>query len=234
MARPSTIPSRKPPRQARAQVTVNAILESTVRILEQDGLEAATTTRIATVAGVSVGTLYQYFSHRDAILDALQEREFSRALEMMGGVLSHDNLTLAPRETVTAVVRGLAKLYSESPALHRVLTVEGLRVMKSDQVEAFDIRVIAIIRHFLNASRTAIRRPNVEAAAFVIFQAVRAVMLGQLLERPVGLDAETLTNEVVDLIMRYLVEDAVIEPAPVAAAKVTRKAAKKTAKKKPS
>ncbi|AKU98054.1 Transcriptional regulator, TetR family [Labilithrix luteola] len=197
-------------------------------------MEAATTTRIATVAGVSVGTLYQYFSHRDAILDALQEREFSRALEMMGGVLSHDNLTLAPRETVTAVVRGLAKLYSESPALHRVLTVEGLRVMKSDQVEAFDIRVIAIIRHFLNASRTAIRRPNVEAAAFVIFQAVRAVMLGQLLERPVGLDAETLTNEVVDLIMRYLVEDAVIEPAPVAAAKVTRKAAKKTAKKKPS
>ena len=65
-----SLPSpRKKPRQARAQATVDAILEGTIRILEQEGLDAATTTRIAEVAGVSVGTLYQYFSHRDAILD---------------------------------------------------------------------------------------------------------------------------------------------------------------------
>ena len=59
--------SRKEPRQARSQVTVTAILEATIRILEREGMDAATTTRIAEVAGVSVGTLYQYFAHRDAI-----------------------------------------------------------------------------------------------------------------------------------------------------------------------
>jgi AcrR family transcriptional regulator len=115
--------ARKRPRQARAQATVNAILEATVQILDREGLEAATTTRIAEVAGVSIGSLYQYFSHRDAILNALQDREFERALMLMQELLGDGNLARTPRETVTAVVRGLARLYAISPGLHRVLAM---------------------------------------------------------------------------------------------------------------
>jgi AcrR family transcriptional regulator len=70
--------ARKGPKQQRSKVTVSAILDATVRVLEQEGSDAATTSRIAEVAGVSVGTLYQYFANRDAILDALQDREFCR------------------------------------------------------------------------------------------------------------------------------------------------------------
>ena len=198
---------RKAPRQARAQVTVTAILEAATRIFEEDGMDAATTTRIAEVAGVSVGTLYQYFADRDAILDALQDREFERALALMGTVLSNENLTRSPRETINAVVRGLGALYASSPALHRVLVIEGLRVTEPARVEAFDLRVVAIIRHFLVATGARVRRGNVEAAAFVAFQAVRAVMLACLLERPPGLDESTLRGELVDLVMRYLVDD---------------------------
>ncbi|HLK39689.1 MAG TPA: TetR/AcrR family transcriptional regulator [Polyangiaceae bacterium] len=197
--------TRKKPRQARAQATVNAILEATVQVLEREGLEAATTTRIAEVAGVSIGTLYQYYSHRDAIIDALQEREFERALALVQSVLSDGNLERAPRETVVAVVRGLAGLYASCPGLHRVLTVEGLRASKADRVHAFDARVIAIIRHFLSATRVPVRRKNVEGAAFVAFQAVRATMLASLLERPPGLDEAHLVDELADLVLRYLV-----------------------------
>jgi AcrR family transcriptional regulator len=206
--------SRKAPRQARAQATVTAILEATIRILEREGIEAATTTRVAEVAGVSVGTLYQYFAHRDAILDALQDREFERALALMGEVLSSDNLLKKPRETVTAVVHGLGELYASCPALHRVLVIEGLRVVEPERVEAFDLRVVAIIRHFLVATGASVRRVNVEAAAFVIFQAVRAVMLACLLERPPGLDEKVLHDELVDLVLRYLVEDVAAVPPP--------------------
>src|SRR4051794_26717233 len=106
---------RKRPRQARAQATVEAILEATVQILDREGLEAATTTRIAEVAGVSIGSLYQYFSHRDAILNALQDREFARALTLMQEILGQGNLDQTPRATVTAVVRGLARLYRVAP-----------------------------------------------------------------------------------------------------------------------
>jgi AcrR family transcriptional regulator len=197
--------ARKQPRQARSQATVNAVLEATVQVLERDGVDAATTTRIAEVAGVSIGTLYQYFSHRDAIFNALQDREFERALILVEGILSSGNLERSPRETVTAVVRGLAATYAACPGLHRMLAIEGLRVAKAERVYAFDLRVIGIIRHFLSATRAPVRRKNLDAAAFVAYQSVRATMLASLLERPPGLGHEELITEVADLVMRYLV-----------------------------
>lgn len=196
---------RKEPRQARAQATVGAILEATEQILDRDGLEAATMAHIAEVAGVSVGSIYQYFSHRDAILNALQDREFGRALTLVQELLADGNLAQTPEQTVTAVVRGLAQLYRACPGLHRVLTIEGLRVAQADRVHAFDLRVIEIVRHFLQASSAPMRPKNLDAAAFVVVQAVRATMLACLLERPPGLDEPSLIQEVVDLVLCYLV-----------------------------
>jgi AcrR family transcriptional regulator len=205
MPKPATKTVRKLPRQARAQASVNAVLEATVQVLEREGVDAATTTRIAEVAGVSIGTLYQYFSHRDAIFNALQDREFERALALLEGILSSGNLEQSPREIVTAVVKGLAATYAACPGLHRMLAIEGLRVAKAERVYAFDLRVIGIIRHFLSASSAPIRRRNVDAAAFVAYQSVRATMLASLLERPPGLGQEELISEVADLVLRYLV-----------------------------
>jgi AcrR family transcriptional regulator len=214
-----TTTSQKKPRQARAQVTRSAILEATVRILERESLDAATTTRIAEVAGVSVGSLYHYFPHRDAILDALQDREFERALMHMEGVLSRDNLRLEPRHTVELVVRGLADLYAASPALHRVLAIEGLRLTTPERVQAFDLRVIAVIRQFLAARSDQLRITDFDTAAFVAYQSVRATMLASLIERPLPLDGprglggarglgqEALITQLVELVTRYLVRD---------------------------
>ena len=201
--------ARKKPRQARSQATVNAVLEAAVQVLEREGVDAATTTRIAEVAGVSIGTLYQYFSHRDAIFDALQDREFERALVLMQSVLSDGNLARSPGDTVRAVVKGLAELYASCPGLHRLLAIEGLRVTKAERVYAFDVRVVGIIRHFLAAltsNGAPIRRKNVDAAAFVAFQSVRATMLASLLERPPGLGEAELIEEIADLVLRYLVD----------------------------
>jgi AcrR family transcriptional regulator len=199
--------SRKEPKQARAQATVHAILEATELILNREGSDSASTTRIAETAGVSVGSLYQYFADRDAILNALQEREFERAVGMMQVILAEGNLARTPRETVTAVVRGLAQLYSGSPGLHRVLAIEGLRVAAAERVHAFDLRVVGIIAAFLAATDAPLRKTNVNAAAFVAFQSVRATMLATLLERPAEMSEEDLTSEIVDLILRYLVHD---------------------------
>jgi len=195
---------RKQPQQARAQETVRAILEATVQILDREGLDAATTTRIAEVAGVSIGSLYQYFSHRDAILSALQDREFERTLAFIQKVLADGNLDEEPLETVRAVLRGLADLYTVSPGLHRVLAIEGLRVAKAEKVHGFDLRVIQVVRHFLAATKAPILRRNVDAAAFLVYQTVRATMLAYLLERPPGLDFESLIEELTNLIAGYL------------------------------
>jgi hypothetical protein len=126
-------------------------------------------------------------------------------------LLGDQNLAKSPEQVVTAVVRGLAQLYRSCPGLHRVLTMEGLRVTKADRVQAFDRRVIEIVRHFLLATSAPIRPKDVEAAAFVVVQAVRATMLACLLERPPGLDEEKLIQEVVDLVLCYLVRPAPLD-----------------------
>jgi AcrR family transcriptional regulator len=65
---------RKPPNQARARATVNAILDATARILAEEGFEAVNTNRVAEVAGVSVGSLYQYFPNKGSLVGAVAVR----------------------------------------------------------------------------------------------------------------------------------------------------------------
>jgi AcrR family transcriptional regulator len=199
-------PARKQPQQARSRATVTAVLDAMTRILDREGPDAATTTRVAEVAGISIGTLYQYFSHRDAILDALQDREFERAVELMQRVLATGAKGLG-RDVAREVIQGLLSLYAAAPGLHRVLALEGLRVTPTERVRAFDMRVVGVIRNFLAMSNLPIRRPNIDAAAFVVFQSVRASMLARMLEAPPGLDDETLTEELTDMIFNYLVDE---------------------------
>src|SRR5450755_4512123 len=168
--------ARKGPKQQRAKATLEAILDGMIRVLEQEGSDAASTSRVAEVAGVSVGTLYQYFANRDALLDALQDREFERATEMMQRVLA-SGAYASDREAARAVIEGLLELHSAAPALHRLLVVEGLRVTPTERVQAFDMRIITAIRSFLGLANVSIRRKNLDAAAFVVYQAVRATML---------------------------------------------------------
>ena len=198
------VTARKPPQQLRSRVTVEAILDGAIRVLEQEGSLALTTTRIAQVAGVSVGTLYQYFPHRKSILDALQEREFQRTLVVMQEVMLERAIE-STDELARAVIRGLFKLYGAAPELHRVLVVEGLSGEAPEQVKAFDLRMVTLVRSVLAGARFTCRRKNVDAAAFIAYQSVRASMMAHLLEAPAGMDEATLTDELADLLHRYLV-----------------------------
>jgi AcrR family transcriptional regulator len=173
--------------------------------MDREGPDAATTTRIAEVAGVSVGTLYQYFGNRDSILDALQDREFERATEFMLNVLADSGSGGSPEQIARRVIEGLLALYAACPALHRLLVVEGLRVTTTDRVQAFDLRMVGTIRSFLSHAGLPIRRQNHDVAAFVVYNSVRATMLARLLHSPPGLDDAALVEEVTDLVVSYLI-----------------------------
>src|ERR1700727_158166 len=74
---------RKAAKQARAQATVDAIVEAAAQVFESLGYAAATTNRIAERAGVSIGSLYQYFPNKDAILVALARRHLAEGMVVM-------------------------------------------------------------------------------------------------------------------------------------------------------
>jgi AcrR family transcriptional regulator len=82
-----SISSRKQPQQARSTDLVAAILEAAIQVLAKEGAQRFTTARVAERAGVSVGSLYQYFPNKAAILFRLQSDEWRQTTEMLRGIL---------------------------------------------------------------------------------------------------------------------------------------------------
>src|SRR5579872_5825813 len=87
------------PRQQRAQHKVELILEAAIRLLDKGGLAALTTNAVAETAGVSIGTLYQYFPNKEAILETLADREMAALAKRVLAVLQ-DRSVLSPRDRI--------------------------------------------------------------------------------------------------------------------------------------
>src|SRR5260221_6509172 len=100
-ARTRTAP-RKQPRQGRSQATVEAILTATSRILVKEGFDRASTNRIAEQAGVSIGSLYQYFPSKEALVVALMQRHIDEISKLIGAAVTR--LIGAP---IAVAVRGV-------------------------------------------------------------------------------------------------------------------------------
>src|SRR5271156_6710148 len=100
--RRASISLRKQPKQARSTELVATILEAAAQVLAKEGAQRFTTARVAEKAGVSVGSLYQYFPNKTAILFRLQSDEWRQTSELLGAILEDDHRP--PLERLRALV----------------------------------------------------------------------------------------------------------------------------------
>lgn len=128
---------RKSASQARSRVTVNALIEATARILVREGFDKASTNRIAEVAGVSVGSLYQYFPSKEALVAALIDRHNQEVMRAVQGELA-EAVNLPMEQAVRKLVAVAVKAHSIDPKLHRVLAEQIPRVVRREKVETFN------------------------------------------------------------------------------------------------
>src|SRR5450432_2058576 len=118
--------SRKKPKQERSQAMVESILEAAARVFGKEGYARATTNRIAIAAGVSVGSLYQYFPSKDPIAVELLRRYRESLVALVSERLAR--VEHAPfAEVVGELLSMLLKHQAINPALHRVLIEQVLR-----------------------------------------------------------------------------------------------------------
>jgi AcrR family transcriptional regulator len=101
------ISSRKQPRQARSTDLVAAILDAAVQVLAKEGAQRFTTARVAEKAGVSVGSLYQYFPNKAAILFRLQSDEWRRTSDLLSGIL--EDVRERPLDRLRALVHAFLR-----------------------------------------------------------------------------------------------------------------------------
>jgi AcrR family transcriptional regulator len=139
--RKNTLKARKKPGQARSQETVEVILEASARILESDGLRGFNTNAIAAKAGVSVGSLYQYFPNKDSIVLALIG-SFEKAFQDTVVKALQDGKGKRLESRLRLVVRALVSAHYYRPRLNRVLESEEERLGSEADDSAFHANLL--------------------------------------------------------------------------------------------
>jgi AcrR family transcriptional regulator len=156
--------ARKMPRQDRSRALVDAIIEAATQILVQQGRDALTTNAVALRAGVSVGSLYQYFPNRQAILAAVAIDHLDSVHHCVENVELRDAYSLA--EATKRIVAGLFRAHRINPALHLALARE---------IEAGEL------------SSSLCSRPDAKVAVIALFGSVAPVARDKILCRDINL-----------------------------------------------
>src|SRR4249920_2500037 len=141
---------RKSAVQERSRVTVHALLEATARILVREGFDKASTNRIAEVAGTSVGSPYQYFPSKEALVAAVIERPQHQIMQTVRGELA-EVLAQPLEKAVRKLVAVSVKAHRVDPKLHRVLAEQIPRVGAFEKLEAFNRENFTLFRTFLES-----------------------------------------------------------------------------------
>lgn len=208
MAMPAGIPTtpRKSASQKRSRLTVDALVEATARILVTEGFDHASTNKIARLAGVGIGSLYQYFPNKEALVGAVVDRHSEATLQIVRAALA--KVALRPvDEAIAALVRVGIDAHRVNPKLHRVLTEQVPRVGRLDSVQAIGRESYALVRAYLEAHRDELAVTDPGLAAFVCVTTVEALTHTAVVDRPDAIsdvEAERFIDEVTLLVVRYL------------------------------
>jgi AcrR family transcriptional regulator len=193
---------RKEPRQARSRATVEMIVQAGARILGDEGWAGFTTNKVADLAGVSIGSLYQYFPDKRSLVDAIRHRHLDDCLAVMQ---KSQTAGLSPVQFVASLVRGMIAAHSIYPRLHRVLLDEA---PSSDDYRnpnsKFEVEYLAYYAAAVSTYRK--RRPNMadQTAALVISDAIDGVIHNAARRGALGDPA--IQNELIRLVSLYLAD----------------------------
>ena len=196
---------RKRPVQQRSRSTVDVVLEAAAQVLERDGYAATTTDLIAERAGVSIGTLYQYFPNKDAILLALTQQH-ARAAQRVLEPLLRELVDSTPSldSWLPRFVRASVELNGRRPRLHQILFEETPFPPETmEAMYASGDLIIEVIESYL-ARAPGVTVSNPRLAAYLMFRTVGAVIHAGVVRRPAECSMDTCGEELITLLQGYL------------------------------
>lgn len=199
---------RKQPLQDRSRETVQVILRAAAQVFASSGY-AASTNHIAERAGVSIGSLYEYFPNKDALLVALMEAHIREGEAILTAAALEVSTNAADvREVVRLFAHAMVTLHARERALHRVLFEETPLPRRIRRLLAdLEKQVIASVEAFLRAHPNVTKR-NPALAAAVIVHAVEGVTHKLVVHGERDSDIEPYVEEIVALVTAYLAADA--------------------------
>ncbi|OUS29388.1 hypothetical protein A9Q99_09830 [Gammaproteobacteria bacterium 45_16_T64] len=181
---------RKKPKQARSIVTVDAILEAAAHILRNEGIEGLNTNKVAAIAGVSIGSLYQYFPNKGSLIAALIELHVEEELTELGAVIEQHNFLLTP-ELIESVISQFIDIHLRdlqyTRLLHEQVTYAESRQCLRDATQTLEVllaNMMVVIKNGTWGLDKATRK------AFIVVNAIDSIV-----QRSIGDDREVINRE---------------------------------------
>jgi AcrR family transcriptional regulator len=194
------IRQRKRPLQQRSQATVDAVLEATLQVLKRDGAQALTTTAVAARAGVSVGTLYQYFPDKDSLVMALKVQYFQALVTTLRAAarsVEGQPLEQALPEIIGALLSFKRERLDLSLALREPMMAMGGEAIVREATR----QLVSAMARVLAAARPALRDPTLRAQ--IMNSAIEGVLSAVIFQAPRQLGTPQLAEELNRLALSY-------------------------------
>ena len=193
---------RRQPRQRRAQQTVEVVLDAVVEVLKRDGVTAVTTNRIAEVAGVSIGSVYQYFPDKRAIFMALHARHVDQIGRLVESTLvRHASSSL--ETSIRAVVEAMVDAHTTDPELYELLHAEVPH--RAGGARNFEGRLRGALRLAVASRADELKSPrDIERVLFVLTHMVESLSHAAAIRRPPRLSLVAAKEEAVRAVLAYL------------------------------
>lgn len=187
-----------------------SLIEAAARVFDERGYGGTTMARIAEVAGVSVGSIYQYFPDKRSLVTALHERHLEDTLRIVDGARAHA-AGLCLENSVRHVVRSLLQMHLAQPRLQRMLHDEhpALQYRKADSLKG---RAVVESTLRLVQAHAEVRQPNLVLAAQVLARTVEELVHAAVLNPPSAATHEQVEQSIVDVAVGYLLRGARGEP----------------------
>jgi AcrR family transcriptional regulator len=202
MPRKSPMNPRKIPKQERSRVTVEAILQATTHILTEKGYDQTNTNLIAELAGVSIGSLYQYFPNKESLMVAIMEKHSQEIAELVESKLNHlfDD---PPEIAIPELVKAVIAVHGINPRLHQVLSEE---IPRSERLKMHqtDDRIAKLLQEYLKRWRDRLKPQNIEMTVFILSRTVESLCHSAVIEHPQFMRDGKFEQEVSNLMLSYL------------------------------
>ncbi len=201
---------------------VASLIQATARVLNQDGYEALSTNRVAREAGVSVGSLYQYFPDKEALVHALTARWIEQAEALVAEL--RGRMEVVPvSEGITLLVRLALDLTRKEAPMHRALFVQLLAMAELRRFEAFHRRLVDVLADWIALRRGELAVDDPTLTAHVIVTSLDALTDHALLFRPELLDSPRFELELRRLVSGCLGAPLPASPRPTPAGALRRR-----------
>jgi AcrR family transcriptional regulator len=193
---------RRQPRQRRSRQTVETLLSAVVRVLKKHGVEGVTTNRIAETAGISIGSVYQYFPDKQAIFKAIHDRHVDQINGVVERVLvEHASSSL--EEFVRALIEALINAHEVDVELHGVMALAAPN--GAEGTRDLEVLLRSVFRRALTARFGEEKSPReLDRMLFVLPHIVEALAHGAAYWRPARLSLAAAKEEAVRAVVAYL------------------------------